>query len=71
MHIPDDHERMLPEEIRPMIMPDTRQEAHLLLLCLECGFYSTIELEDAEEEVDVSTCVEEAASDYGRIGAVM
>lgn len=54
-----------------MIMPDTRQEARLLLLCLEYGFYSTIELEDAEEEVDVSTCVEEAASDYGRIGAVM
>lgn len=32
---------MLPEGIPPMLLPDTSEQAHRLLLCLELGLYPT------------------------------
>ena len=37
MHICDDHEELLPDGARPMLMPDTGEEAGLLLCLLENG----------------------------------
>jgi len=42
MHIPS-HEDMLPDHVPPMLMPDTRAEARLLLLCLDIGLMPTYE----------------------------
>lgn len=41
MHICEDQEEMLPEGIPPILMPDTEEEALLLLLFLETGLYPT------------------------------
>jgi len=39
MHICDEHEELLPDGVRPMLMPDTEEEAGLLLCLLENGCY--------------------------------
>jgi len=41
MHHCTAHEEMLPEGIRPMLMPDTPEEAEVLISCLELGLYPT------------------------------
>jgi len=41
MHISEDHDSMLPDGVRPMLLPDTQEEARYLLLCLELGLYPT------------------------------
>jgi hypothetical protein len=43
MHISEDHEEMLPEDIAPMLTPDTAEEVLCLLLCLKLELYPTCE----------------------------
>ena len=43
MHTCANHRDMLPEEISPMLMPDTADEARVLLHCLGLGLYPTVE----------------------------
>ena len=42
MHICEDHEEMLPAGVPPLLLPDTCEQAHHLLLCLEIGLYPTV-----------------------------
>jgi hypothetical protein len=41
MHVFTAHEEMLPGDLSPMHMPDTSDEAEVLLLCLKLGLYPT------------------------------
>jgi len=41
MYVSEEHEEMLPDDVRPILMPDSKSEAMLLLLLLELGFYPT------------------------------
>lgn len=40
MHVPD-HASVLPDHVDPIPVPDTEEEAWLLWLLLELGFYPT------------------------------
>lgn len=44
MHICEEHHELLPDGIDPMPMPDTREEAQLLLLVLKLEVYPTPEV---------------------------
>ncbi len=43
VHVCDDHEEMLPDKINPVLMPDTMEEARVLLLFLDMTICLTIE----------------------------
>ena len=50
MHTADTHCDILPENISAMLMPDSKQEARLLWLCLEVGLYPTETADNDEPE---------------------
>ena len=52
MHICEDHEELLPDGVRPMLMPHTEEEATLLLRLLENGCYPGGTLFDLELPTD-------------------
>ena len=52
MHIADAHREMLPDDVPPMPMPDSKAEANFLLQCLEAGVYPTADLIELEASTD-------------------
>ena len=57
MHICEAHEEMLHDGITPMLLPDTPNEARLLLSHLEIGLYPTVERNGLlyEQELPIGT----------------
>jgi hypothetical protein len=50
MHIADAHREMLPDDVPPMPMPDSKAEADFLLQCLDAGLYPTLDLTEASTD---------------------
>jgi hypothetical protein len=45
MHIADAHREMLPDDVSLIPMPDSRNEAELLLLFIDCGLFPSVTYE--------------------------
>ena len=52
MHIADAHREILPDDVSPMPMPDSKAEAVYLLQCLDAGVYPTADAVELEASTD-------------------